>query len=417
MIHSKYIQKYLAQYSETELEKININILPNYERLVVMPAYSEALQLQDAFESAALAALAAQKKTLIIIVINERIHTSADDSSNNFISWNFLSKQGDTLYEDPEKYWLLLEKNCFFDCLLLNHFQTPFQFCEGEGVGKARKIGFDLGLKIFAESKLSYPWIYSIDADTSLPLDYFSRDLEDPAFILHRTRADQDTGAYVLNFQHKTESAVLQTAVQRYEKYLYDYYENLRHINSPYAYVSIGSAMVVSLEYYAKVRGMPKRLAGEDFHLLNKIAKDSSITTLSSPSLTIVARISQRTPFGTGQALLADLEAKNSGKYSVFNKKGYDHLHLILSAAEYALVNSELNLLSVVSKLSASLLVSNIDLNSISVVNDVYKIDNMLKVAKVSSNNLSQQKKSFHQQFDALKTFQVLKFLSSPSQQ
>ncbi|MBP9707050.1 MAG: hypothetical protein KBD78_05355 [Oligoflexales bacterium] len=414
MIYSKYIQKYLAHYSETELKKIDLNILPNYERLVVMPAFAEALQLQDAFESAALAALFAQKKTLIIIVINEGNQTSIEDSQKNSISWRFLSEQGNSLYKDPENYWFLLEKNCYFDCLIINHFQSPFKFHVGEGVGKARKIGFDIGLRILAESKLSYPWVYSIDADTTLPLNYFSRDLEDVDFITHKTRAEQKTGAYVLNFHHKAESPTLKAAVQRYEKYLYSYYENLRNIQSPYAYVSIGSALVVSLEHYAKVRGMPKRLAGEDFHLLNKIAKDSSITTLSSPSVTIAARISQRTPFGTGQALLADLEAKNTRKYSAFNQKGYDHLHLILKAAEHALTNNELNFKLIVSEVSSKLHVNNLDLMRVYQANDVFKIDNMVKVAKLTSNNIIQQKKSFHQQFDALKTFQVLKFLSSP---
>ncbi len=54
---------------------------------------------------------------------------------------------------------------------------------------------------------------------------------------------------------------------------------------------------------YAGVRGYPKRSAGEDFYLLNKICKLAPIKRLLEPTLTIQARPSSRVPFGTGPAL------------------------------------------------------------------------------------------------------------------
>ena len=49
---------------------------------------------------------------------------------------------------------------------------------------------------------------------------------------------------------------------------------------------TIGSTMAVRASYYAKVRGFPKREAGEDFYLLNKLAKVGTVLELeASPEL------------------------------------------------------------------------------------------------------------------------------------
>ncbi len=52
---------------------------------------------------------------------------------------------------------------------------------------------------------------------------------------------------------------------------------------------------------YAAVRGMPKRLAGEDFHMLGKLAKIGPVWR-HGPVLTLRPRASTRVPFGTGPA-------------------------------------------------------------------------------------------------------------------
>jgi hypothetical protein len=51
------------------------------------------------------------------------------------------------------------------------------------------------------------------------------------------------------------------------------------------------------------VRGFPKRLAAEDFYLLNKLAKVGTIRSLHGEPIRLSARASKRTPFGTGRAL------------------------------------------------------------------------------------------------------------------
>ena len=56
---------------------------------------------------------------------------------------------------------------------------------------------------------------------------------------------------------------------------------------SPYAYHSVGSTLAVRAEAYAIVRGVPKRAAGEDFYLLDKLAKVTPIRVLTGEPVAI----------------------------------------------------------------------------------------------------------------------------------
>ena len=81
----------------------------------------------------------------------------------------------------------------------------------------------------------------------------------------------------------------------------------MKFAGSPYAFHTIGSTMAVSALHYAKVRGFPKREAGEDFYLLNKLAKVGSVLELGAGKdclpIEIESRRSDRVPFGTGAAV------------------------------------------------------------------------------------------------------------------
>ena len=73
----------------------------------------------------------------------------------------------------------------------------------------------------------------------------------------------------------------------------------------------MGSSFAVSANAYAKVRGVPLRSAGEDFYLLNKLAKVGLIHRASGVGVTITSRQSSRVPFGTGPAVQHLLEAED----------------------------------------------------------------------------------------------------------
>jgi hypothetical protein len=65
--------------------------------------------------------------------------------------------------------------------------------------------------------------------------------------------------------------------------------------------------MALNAFHYAKVRGFPRREAGEDFYLLNKLAKVGAVLELEAgpdcAPIEIESRRSDRVPFGTGAAV------------------------------------------------------------------------------------------------------------------
>ena len=86
----------------------------------------------------------------------------------------------------------------------------------------------------------------------------------------------------------------------------------LRFASSTYAYPTIGSTIAISAYSYSAVRGFPCRSAGEDFYLLNKLAKVGNIQQLKAPIIVISGRLSERVPFGTGVGIKRILDTPDS---------------------------------------------------------------------------------------------------------
>jgi hypothetical protein len=153
----------------------------------------------------------------------------------------------------------------------------------------------DLALALAERGKLASPWLFGTDADTTLPADYFER--------------GRGASAMLFPFRHGGDGADPVTAATlRYELSLRYHVLGLAAAGSPYAYQSVGSAVAVHAEAYAAVRGVPKREAGEDFYLLDKLAKLAPIVRVAGEPLAIRARRSERAPFGTGPGVSAILE-------------------------------------------------------------------------------------------------------------
>src|SRR5262249_4271932 len=124
-------------------------------------------------------------------------------------------------------------------------------------------------------------------------------------------------------------------AMQRYELFLSYYVLGLAHAQSPYAFHTLGSTLAVHALAYAKVRGFPRRAAGEDFYLLNKLAKVGPILQLDGAPLMIRGRSSHRVPFGTGAALKQILaQAARGEPYRVYAPEVFHHLKVWLAALE-----------------------------------------------------------------------------------
>ncbi|MXW51327.1 MAG: hypothetical protein F4X81_12285 [Gammaproteobacteria bacterium] len=175
------------------------------------------------------------------------------------------------------------------DLLAVNRAAPNRLIPRRQGVGLARKIAADMACALIAAGRINSPWIHMTDADAELPADYFAHVPSRPGCALHP-------------FRHEAPPE-LADAMRLYELHLRYYVNRLRWAGSPYAFHTIGSTISIHADTYVNVRGVPKRNAGEDFHLLNKAAKVAPIHRLSHPEIRLKARLSTRVPFGTGPAL------------------------------------------------------------------------------------------------------------------
>ena len=163
-----------------------------------------------------------------------------------------------------------------------------------QAVGLARKTGCDIAFKWKCEGAITSHWICSTDADARLPDDYFSR-LE---------QLSPNAVAVTYPFWHAPgRDANCNLASTLYELRLHHYVLGLEYAGSPYAFYTLGSCLAVTVDAYATVRGFPKRAGGEDFYLLNKLAKTGEVVKLAGDCVQLESRESHRVPFGTGPAV------------------------------------------------------------------------------------------------------------------
>jgi hypothetical protein len=274
------LEKYLQQYAEAEADK-----LPSppgkYRQALVIPAYRESSALLDQLQQL----LDDNHNTLVILVIN-----GPDDAP---------SAPG--LAASVDEYYPLLGGNRvgrYYDAdhnsalLAVDRFSSGRTLPARQGVGLARKIGCDIACRLIHEGVIENPWIFSSDADVCWPADYFDSAI----------RANPGASALIYPFRHISEPGENDGAIQLYEFSLHYYVAGLRWAGSPYAYHTIGSTLAIHYLHYARVRGFPRRSGGEDFYILNKLAKSGPIETLRTPLLLIKDRPSDRVPFGTGPA-------------------------------------------------------------------------------------------------------------------
>lgn len=288
--------KYLKQYAEPEAfafyQAPLIKILPNCAHVLVVPVYDEQLSaLQQ------LVACPNRRSDCFIWVFNAPEGGDAEAHQRT----QFLFQRCSSWLESVVSACLISDNLHLFrfdsgrSILLINRCLDTNLLPAKQGVGLARKIGLDCAFALACqqmESGQEPPeWFLNTDADVSLPDRYF--DLQKPS---------NGQVAAIYPVRHVPEPG-LELAMALYDFKL-DYYQAmLAQAGSPYAFQTIGSAIAVTPGAYLAVRGMPKRAAGEDFYLLNKLAKQGDVFSLASPTIQVAGRLSERVPFGTGPAL------------------------------------------------------------------------------------------------------------------
>jgi len=323
----KNVKKYLENYAEPEIKALHslfeLNIKEHYflakcfyEHVIVIPAYKETDHFIQRFLSSPLA----QVRVLMIVVVNQP-DNDLDKLPQQVLHKN-ICQRGETVWQN-EMLRLIALDNSLGYIFLIDRFTAPIP--QEQGVGLARKLGVDIAVTLSEQGLLRSSWIHSSDADARLPNNYFE--------VLKREDHNLSVAA-CYNFHHHSEDADIYQANQQYEKALRYYVAGLHYAGSAYAFFTIGSILTFKIAPYCMVRGFPKRSAGEDFYLLNKIAKLGAVAYFKDAIINIDARTSDRVPFGTGPAVSKILALTQSNHdYCYYHPQLFEFLKTFLTAS------------------------------------------------------------------------------------
>lgn len=315
------VDKYLQGYAESAIA-CRPSLRRTYRYVACIPACDEGESLVPTLHS--LSAADAASEALVVVVINGRKEAPFRVHRANHACAATL-RQLAHLPPDP------VAEGQFrgMGVVLVDRFSESRWIPQRQGVGLARKIAADLALAWMRDGSIGGPWIRSTDADVCVPADYWTQ----PATV------HGDHSAVTYPFVHERLGDPLQRrAMNYYEAYLHYYVDGLRRAGSPYAFYTVGSLLAIRGEAYAKVRGFPRRLAGEDFYILNKLAKVGRVGALSGAPLRLSGRTSDRVPFGTGVAVAQIREGLANGRpYEVYHPDVFIALKCWLNALETAI--------------------------------------------------------------------------------
>lgn len=197
------------------------------------------------------------------------------------------------------------------------------------GVGLARKIGCDSILDfLFGKGALLLPEefvFFSLDADTLVSIDYLD-------FSSRQLLKSGKPGG-ILSFKHQlSNSSEGQSAIETYESFLNHYVDGLRLAGSPYAFHTVGSCICFTAKGYVMAGGFPaRRLAGEDFYFCVDLAKLGQLCEISKTMVFPSARVSYRTPYGTGRRV-AEIIAHGKGSLRCYDMRAFIALQNLLDA-------------------------------------------------------------------------------------
>ena len=267
------ITKYLTQYAEAESAQVP-NPPQRTKHILVIPAYQENLQDVERV-------YANLSDLTVVLVVNS--HSQADQQTAKLLqdiktAWQFESGSG-------RLSWFTSRTSV--PVLVVDRLSQPID--ENQGVGLARKIGSDIALSLISTGHIEDSFIHSTDADAVLPRDYFDE-----------SQSTSDTAFQIYPFEHPCNQDV---SAALYQFSLLWYPLGLAYADSIYSFPSIGSTIAFDADAYSKVRGYPRRPAGEDFYLLNKLRKLGPYSYANSQPIELSSRRSERVPFGTGQGI------------------------------------------------------------------------------------------------------------------
>jgi hypothetical protein len=327
------VAKYLARYASREagLAPALSRVLGQpYQHVCVVPAMGESERLVDG-----LAPAMQHERALCVLVINARdaaepwVHTRNHDL---MAALRRRAGEVEDIAQGPP-IWLCRGvaaegtdalAGALLDVLVIDRARSGWRLPAREGVGLARRIGCDMALALHQAGSISSRWIHTTDADAILPARYFAAARQAP-----------DTSvALTYPFWHQTEGE-LGAALGLYEISLRYYVLGLRWAGSPQAFHTIGSTLAVDASAYAAVRGVPRRMAAEDFYMLAKLAKLGPVTRPLVAPIRLRQRKALRVPFGTAPATARIAEKLARGQlFTLYHPRSFTALGCWLAAMD-----------------------------------------------------------------------------------
>ena len=249
----------------------------NYDRVVCIPTYEEFHFVPDVLHQLT------QLNHVTLVILNNNCREDSPPSviQNNLQLHRWLLSHPH--HKDESTY--LIDFNGL-SILLLDHTTEVHRLRPHEGVGLARHQCSSMAIELIQQGTITCPWMWCTDGDVCIPDDYL-------------TVPPIHEGTQILGYWHDPAPPELML----YEMGLRYYTLGLQYANSPIAFPTIGSCIVIHANTYTKIYGFPDRQAAEDFYLLNKAVKVSPVHYNRDITLTIRGRPSERVPFGTGRGM------------------------------------------------------------------------------------------------------------------
>ncbi|MCL2436127.1 MAG: glycosyltransferase family 2 protein [Lentimicrobiaceae bacterium] len=248
----------------------------------------------------------------------------------------------------------------------------------GYGVGWARKTLFEEILKTATDDDI----IISLDADTLFNECYFQSIREN----FTKNKIDVISVPY---YHKLTEYESANCAILRYEIFMRNYFINMHRIGSPYTFTALGSAIALKVRALRKIRNITPLSSGEDFYLLQKLRKMTSISNYNSEMVYPAARFSTRVPFGTGPAMMKGIN-NDWGSYPIYHYSLFD------------IIKETYDIIS-------ELFTEDKDTEFIHFLKMQYKTDDLWCPLRKNFKTLAQFTRAFHEKADGLRVLQFLK--------
>ena len=352
--NQRTIDKYLEVYAEPESKwatTILEQIAPaRWDYVVAIPACGEDEYLPGALQSIAnCQAVCNKSKVLCVVVLNGNQAREEEFKASNKKMREWFAK-----HTMPVASGLNADGTCpqslvswqGIEILIVDRSLDSWLIPSDQGVGMVRKIGADIALMLISAGKIADLWIHNTDADAMVPNDYFLRTSKLPVASEGITK---EASCYIYPYQHipdarmqQKEHEIYWPAMTYYELWLRYYVAGLQWAGSSYAYPSIGSLLACHSLAYARTRGFPKKMAGEDFYFQNKLAKMGAMINLKGKPIRLLTRPSSRVPFGTGQGTINISQLNQAGhQYEVYHPLVFDFLKGFLTATGDWLLASE----------------------------------------------------------------------------